>query len=98
MSFVPSEKIKYLWFMINLVTMTVRLKTEKKRKIFDLCQKILLKKYIFIRGSSYGGELARLGGLARLGEMIFIPLSYGIIYLSSIKKFVTSLEKDCLIE
>ena len=36
---------------------------------------------------SYGGELARLGGLARLGEIIFIPRSYGIFYLSSIKKF-----------
>ena len=42
------------------------------------------------------GELARLGGLARLGEMIFTPRSYGIFYLSSIKKFVMSLEKDCL--
>ena len=46
------------------------------------------------RGCSYGGEQARLGGLARLGEMIFIPRSYGIIYLSSIKRFVISLEKD----
>ena len=41
-----------------------------------------------LRGSSYGDELARLGGLAHLGEMIFIPRSYGIFYLSSIKKFV----------
>ena len=39
-------------------------------------------------GWSYGGELAGLGGLARQGEMIFIPRSYGIFYLSSIKKFV----------
>ena len=44
------------------------------------------------------GELARLGGLDRLGEMIFIPPSYGIFYLSSTKKFVMSLEKDCLIK
>ena len=44
------------------------------------------------------GELARLSGLARLGEMIFIPRSYGIFYLSSIKKFVMSLEKDYLIK
>ena len=34
-----------------------------------------------LRGRSYGDEVARLGGLARLGEMIFICLS-------SIKKFV----------
>ena len=47
---------------------------------------------------SYGGELARLGGLACQGEMIFIPRSYGIFYLSLIKKFVMSLEKDCLIK
>ena len=52
---------------------------------------------IRLRGSSYGGELARLSGLARLGEMIFIPCSHGIFYLSSIKKFM-SLEKDCLIK
>ena len=51
-----------------------------------------------LRGCSYGGELARLRGLARLGEMIFIPRSHGIFYLSSIKKFVMSLEKDCLIK
>ena len=43
---------------------------------------------IFLGGRSYGGVLAWLGGLARLGEMIFIPRSYGIFYLSSIKKFV----------
>ena len=34
-------------------------------------------------------------GAAHLGEMIFIPCSYGIFYLTSIKKFVKSLEKDC---
>ena len=45
------------------------------------------------RCCSYGGKLAPLGGLARLGEMIFIPRSYGIFYLSSIKKFVMSLKK-----
>ena len=51
-----------------------------------------------LRGCSYGGELARLSGLARLGEMIFIPRSYGIFCLSSIKKFVMSLKKDYLIK
>ena len=53
--------------------------------------------FILFRGCSYGGVLARLGGLAHLGEMIFIPRSYGIFYLSSIKKFM-SLEKDYLIK
>ena len=52
---------------------------------------------VLLRSSSYWSELARLGGLSRLGEMIFIPRSYGIFYLCSMKKFVTSLEKDCLI-
>ena len=51
-----------------------------------------------LRGCSYGGELARLGVLAHLGEMIFIPRPYGIFYISSIKKFAMSLEKDCLIK
>ena len=50
------------------------------------------------KGCSYGGELARLGGLAHLDEMTFISRSYGIFYLSSIKKFVMSLKKDCLIK
>ena len=45
-----------------------------------------------------GGELARLGGLACLGEVIFIPRSYGIFYLISIKKFVMLPEKDCFIK
>ena len=54
--------------------------------------------WFLLRGCSYGCELARLGRLARLGERIFIPRSYGIFYLSSIKKFVMSLEKDCLIK
>ena len=51
--------------------------------------------YHHFRNRSYGGELARLG---RLAETIFIPRSYGIFSLSSIKKFVMSMEKDCLIK
>ena len=35
--FVPSQDIKYLGFILNSVTMIIRLTTEKKRKIFDLC-------------------------------------------------------------
>ena len=42
--------------------------------------------------------MVRLGGLDCLDEMIFIPRSYGICYLSSIKKFVMSLEKDYLLK
>ena len=38
-------------------------------------------------------DLARQCGMAYLGEMIFIPCSYGIFYLISIKNFVISLEK-----
>ena len=41
--FIPFQEIQYLGFIINPVTMTVRLTTEKKRKIFDLCQEVLLK-------------------------------------------------------
>ena len=43
---------------------------------------------LLLRGCSYGGELSRLGGLARLGERIIIPRSYGIFYLSPVKKFI----------
>ena len=58
------------------------------------CMKVV---FIF-RGCLYGGELTRLVGLVCLGEMIFISLSYGIFCPSSIKKFVMSLEKGCLIK
>ena len=47
--FDPSPEIEYLGFIINLVTMTVRLTTEKTIKIFDLCQEVLLKKSVSIR-------------------------------------------------
>ena len=43
-------------------------------------------------------KLACLGGLAHLGEMIFVPRSYGIFYLRSVKTFVMLLEKDYLIK
>ena len=39
--------------------------------------------------------MAPLGKLAHLGEIIFIPHSYGITYLSSVKNVIMSLEKDC---
>ena len=47
--FVPSQEIEYLGFIINSVTMTVSLTIEKKNKIFDLCQKVLLKESVSIR-------------------------------------------------
>ena len=47
--FVPSQEIEYLGFIINSVTMTIRLTTEKKRKTFDLCQEVLLKESVSIR-------------------------------------------------
>ena len=56
------------------------------------------RNYMKLRGCSRGGELARISGMARLGEMVFIPSSHRIFYLSSIKKFVMSLEKDYLIK
>ena len=46
--FVPSQEIEYLGFIINSVTVIVRLTTEKKRK-FDLCQEVLLKESAPIR-------------------------------------------------
>ena len=52
----------------------------------------------YLRDCSYGGDLAWLGRLARLGEMIFIPYSYWIFYLSSIRKFVMSLKKRLFVQ
>ena len=73
----------------------------KKEKIPWLEILLHLKKYSFltlVTGCLYGSELSRLGGLNDQDEMIFIPRSYGIFYLSSVKKFVMSLEKDFLIK
>ena len=47
--FVSSQDIKYLGFIIISVTMRVRLTTEKKKKTFDFCQEVLLKKSVSIR-------------------------------------------------
>ena len=50
--FAPSQEVEYLGFIINSVTMTVRLTTEKKRNIFDICQEVLLKECVSIRLAS----------------------------------------------
>ena len=55
-------------------------------KNLDLCS-VLLTLYLTMRLFIWG-ELARLGGLAHLGEMIFIPRSYGVFYFASIKNHV----------
>ena len=56
----------------------------------------VIRKNIFVtQGLFIWGEWAQLGGLALLGEMIFISRSYGIFCLTLIKNFVMSLEKDC---
>ena len=41
--FAHSLKIKYMGFIIHSVTATLRLITEKKRKIFHPCHEVLLK-------------------------------------------------------
>ena len=78
----------------------------KKHKItvYDHNQYLLTARFIsmikkfnmlkFFLGVFIWGGLTPQGGLAHLGEMIFIPRSYGIFYLTSIKIFVMSLEKD----
>ena len=53
---------------------------------------------LYSKGLFIGGKLASLGGTVHLGETISIPRSYEIFYQSSIKKFVMSLEKQCLIK
>ena len=59
---------------------------------------ILLELYWInlFKGLFIWSELAQVGGLTHPGEVIFIPRSYGIFYLILMKKFVISLEKDCL--
>ena len=47
--FAPSQETEYLRFIINSVNMTLRLTTEKKRKIFDHWQEVLLKETVSSR-------------------------------------------------
>ena len=49
----------------------------------------------YILGAVHMRQVARLDGLAHVSEMIFIPHSYGIFYLTLMKKFDMSMEKDC---
>ena len=46
-------------------------------------------------GAAHMRWLTPISRLAHSGEMIFIPRSYEIFYLTSIKKVVMALEKDC---
>ena len=54
--------------------------------------------YKLAEGLFIWGELARLSGLAHLVDMNFIPRCHGIFCLSSVKKLVMSLEKNCLMK
>ena len=45
----------------------------------------------FVKQNIY--ELAQLGGLVHLGQIMFIPHLYGMLYLTKFKKFAISLEK-----
>ena len=48
-----------------------------------VCFLILNESTFATKGLFIWGELARKRGLARLGEVIFIPCSYGIFYLTA---------------
>ena len=85
-------KLCYLYVFIDIYSLIM----TKKIYAFKYLRRMFLINPL--RGCSYGGELARLSELARLGKMIFIPRPYGIFCLSSIKKFVMSLKKDYLIK
>ena len=58
------------------IIFTFSKKQHRKSKRGELWMLLTWKSRRWIRRCSYGGELARLGGLAGLGEMIFIPRSY----------------------
>ena len=97
-SFLNNQNLAYLCInSLKFCTVFIVCQVEGYENILKLTPDHLLYVLSFFRGCSYGCELARLGGLARLGEMIFIPRSYGIFHLSSTNKFITSLQKDCLI-
>ena len=81
------KRLQHRLFLVNIT------KFLRKAILKNICERLLLytnhkvnNKYWSspLRGCSYGGELAQLGGLAHLGEIIFIPRSYGIFCLSSI--------------
>ena len=73
--FVPSQEIEYLGFIINSVTMTVRLTTEQKKKIFDLCQEVLLKESISIRlVSKLFGKFTSSFQATKYGQLYYCDL------------------------
>ena len=78
--FAPSQEVAYLGFIINSVTMTVRLTTERKRRIFDLCQEVLLKESVSIRLVS-----------KHLGKFIssFQATKYGQLHYRDLKRLKT---------
>lgn len=68
----PSKEILYLGFVINSITMTVRLTDEKKDKLIALCNSCLKSKQICIR------DLAKVIGqiVASFPGVMFGPLWY----------------------
>ena len=69
--FLPSQELEILGFILNSVTMTIKLTAEKSIALQALCQKILSQKYISIR------ELARI-----IGKLVssFPGVMYGPLY------------------
>lgn len=47
--FTSFQEIEFLGFINNLAVIKIKLTTEKKRKIFDICQKVLVKGFISFR-------------------------------------------------
>ena len=94
MIFIPrSYKVLYNSFCLN-----------KKIFLFSLLNRYFfslvlfnIRMEIFFKGLFIWCEMARLRGLVHLGEMIFIPRSYKVLYLGSFKKFM-SLKKGCFIK
>ena len=70
-----------------LESLLIKLQAYSIRNIVD--SEFFLLGTVHIRMS----ELVRLGKLTHLGEMIFIPRSYGIFYLTSLKKFLCCWKK-----
>ena len=82
-------------FNMKIDYIQARTKKASQQRSYSIhCNELLWKEDFPKEVLSYGGNLARSRRLPALGVMIFIPLLYGNFYLSSIKKFIMSLEKD----
>ena len=84
MSYLDMEHAyNFLWSILYLrKTIILCYEVPERNAIIETTAAHFFKKVRWLRGCSYGGELAQLGGLARLGEISpFLRNSYKYVFI-----------------